>query len=103
MVALFSNQKRYSESHAVIRTVRLLVTVPGAVAVVPPDDDGPTRRTSTSRKTVRTTDAPGLWPNAAVLIVASMVMRSPTWTYPPTPVCSPVGMVTAIQPSGIGR
>ena len=57
-------------------TVRLLVTTPVAVEPV----DGPTRSTSTSLKTVSTTGLPGLWPNDEVLMVASMVILSPTCT-----------------------
>ena len=57
-------------------TVRLLVTEPVEVAPFA----GPTRRTSMSRKTVRTTFLPGFCPKAAVLIVASMVILSPIWT-----------------------
>ena len=40
---------------------------------------GPTRITSTSRNTVRTTDT-GTAPKIEALMVASMVIRSPTWT-----------------------
>src|SRR6266550_3199769 len=102
MAALLSNQTRYSASHPFTSTVRLLVTAPLAVPplAVPL---GPTRKTSMSRKTVSTTARPGLCPKDKVLMVASIVIRSPTWTYPPTPTCSLVGTVTAIQPFGIGR
>src|SRR2546427_1243455 len=59
--------------------------------------------TSRFRNTVRTTGTPGLAPNTDEFTVASTVMRSPSWTYPPTPTCSDVGTVTATKPVGIGR
>src|SRR5437660_8236471 len=89
----------YSESHAVMSTVRLLVTWDA-----PPDDEaGPTLMTSRFLNTVLTTGEPGLIPKMLVLTVASTVMRSPSWTYPPTPTCSEVGIVTATNPDGMGR
>src|SRR3989441_9481050 len=59
--------------------------------------------TSRFRNTVRTTGTPGLAPNTDEFTVASTVMRSPSWTYPPTPTCSDVGTVTATKPVGMGR
>ena len=77
---LLSSQSRNSASHVVIRRVRLLVTAPVDCWLlfdcVPA---GPARRTATSWNTVRTTGLPGLWPKAEVLIVASMLIRSPFW------------------------
>src|ERR1700682_109639 len=74
-VALWRSQKRYSASHAVSSSVRLLATC----AVPDGWFTGPTLMMYKSRNTVRTTWVPGVTPNVAVLIEASMVMRSPAW------------------------
>src|SRR3989442_11978778 len=59
--------------------------------------------TSRFRNTVGPTGPRGLAPNTDEFRVASRVMRSPSWTYPPTPPCSDVGTVTATKPVGMGR
>jgi len=74
--ALFRSQNRYSESHAVIITVKLVLTgdEPWSWAT------GPTRSTTRSLNTVRTDSTAGPTPKACVLTLARMVIRSPTWT-----------------------